>query len=377
MADGAVAASSVAGPCLPPASPDAPDDGGAPASRSPTIRPSAAACRFPGRPTRSREAVASAASPCATDAIPGLRMASTIRASGYAVAVIACAPPRRAALRRQHAPQALGRRCRVCAARRHACAARGRPGRGARDVPRPPDCCGGGARPSQLPPGVARGPRRLAVPTARRTTSAGRASIPSRAVTAPPATGCRRGRASQVPAVSGRRRPRRVGSRGGTAGNAMPWRGAASTRAPSWLGSWSSSDNAREGGRANTGSGCHIPCSARARVATLAVPRGSRRRAHAGGARSPRPRARRRRLPVRPVRALPPAGSCPCRCSSACSLRCRGRPAAALRRARCRCDARPTRLGSAGRPAAVSSPRRGSRGSPGRRDQWSDRGGRR
>ena len=54
MPEGAVAASSVAGACLPPASPDSPYDGCAPASRSTTIRPSAAAFRFTCRTTRSR-----------------------------------------------------------------------------------------------------------------------------------------------------------------------------------------------------------------------------------------------------------------------------------------------------------------------------------
>jgi len=46
-----------------------------------------------------------------------------MRARCYAVAVRACASPRRAAIRRQNTPSALGLRCTCCAAHRNACAA--------------------------------------------------------------------------------------------------------------------------------------------------------------------------------------------------------------------------------------------------------------
>jgi len=63
----------------------------------------------------------------------GLNSADTIRARLYAVAVLAFASPRRAAIRRKNAPSALRLRWKFFAANRTACAARCRPGRVALD----------------------------------------------------------------------------------------------------------------------------------------------------------------------------------------------------------------------------------------------------
>ena len=176
-----------------------------------------------------------------------------------------------------------------------------------------------------------------------------------------PVTGWSRGRAAHVTAWSWRRRPRRRGASGGPAGPAIPCRGAAMTRAQPRICSWSSSSNARDGWQAHRGSGCHVPCSARAIVSARALQRGSRRVAHAWGARAPGTMARTRRRPGRPVRSLPPAGRVTCLCSSACARRCTCRPASARRVARGRCDARHTRGGAAGRqagqPPAAREPR--------------------
>src|SRR5436190_2067506 len=74
-----------------------------------------------------------------------------IRASLYAVAVIALGTPRRAAIRRKNAPKALLLRCSDCAATRSACAARLTPGRVLALLSLPPLFLGLGARPSQAP----------------------------------------------------------------------------------------------------------------------------------------------------------------------------------------------------------------------------------
>jgi hypothetical protein len=123
-----------------------------------------------------------------------------------------------------------------------------------------------------------------------------------------------------------RRRPRRVGARGGTSGHARPCRGAAMPRSQSRLCWGSSSSNAREGGTAHRGSGGPGPWSARARGSARSWQRCSRSRAHAWGARAPYdgpdeaqagpPRAgahpfRERAVPVLPRRLEPlqrPAG---------------------------------------------------------------------
>ena len=105
-----------------------------------------------------------------------------IRASLYAVAVMAFASPRRAAIRRKNAPSALWERCRFFAASRNACAARFTPGRVALDFSFPPDFFGFGARPSQLPKCFSLGHRCMSVPVSLKTTRAVRSSIPSIAV---------------------------------------------------------------------------------------------------------------------------------------------------------------------------------------------------
>src|SRR5690242_6093982 len=81
------------------------------------------------------------------------------RASLSAVAVMAFASPRRAAIRRKHAPSALLLRCKFFAANRNACAARFTPGRVVLDCTLPPDFLGFGASPSQLPKCFSRGHR--------------------------------------------------------------------------------------------------------------------------------------------------------------------------------------------------------------------------
>src|SRR5919109_1168160 len=102
-----------------------------------------------------------------------------IRASLYAVAVIALGTPRRAAIRRKNAPNALCDRCNVRAARRNALAARFAPGRVAADFSFPPDLFGLGATPSQAPNAFSLGQRLMSVPTSLSTVSAVLASIPS------------------------------------------------------------------------------------------------------------------------------------------------------------------------------------------------------
>jgi hypothetical protein len=260
-----------------------------------------------------------------------------IRARVSAVAVRAVASPRRAAIRRQNAPSALVRRCTGLAAHRNACAARCTPGRGARACPLPPDGFGCGAQPRPLPPGCSRGHRCMSVPIARTTPRAGLAAIPSSAVSATPVPWCRRGRAAHGPALSWRRRTRRGGSSGGTSGHAMPVRGASSPRSPSRIGSWSESYNARDGGKANRGAGCHVPCSARAglrtRLAALVAAWGPRlggafapphgpAHTHAGQAREvadhggelPGPRRQRLRAPLQmPSGVCEPRGAMPLR----------------------------------------------------------------
>src|SRR5260370_16599185 len=74
-----------------------------------------------------------------------------IRASLYAVAVIALGTPRRDAILRKNAPKALLDFRKPCAARRKASAARLAPGRVFADNSRPPDFFGLGASPSQEP----------------------------------------------------------------------------------------------------------------------------------------------------------------------------------------------------------------------------------
>jgi hypothetical protein len=81
-------------------------------SRSTRTRPSAAAVRCLCRTLRAREAVAYAARPCMTAAVPCLKRADRLRARLYVVAVLACASPCRAARRRRpgEGPHAPGHR---------------------------------------------------------------------------------------------------------------------------------------------------------------------------------------------------------------------------------------------------------------------------
>src|SRR5438128_10555993 len=102
-----------------------------------------------------------------------------IRASLYAVAVIALGTPRRAAIRRKNAPSALCERWRLRAARRKALAARLAPARVAAEWTLPPDFFGLGASPSQDPKAFSLRQRLMSVPTSLSTTNAVPAAMPS------------------------------------------------------------------------------------------------------------------------------------------------------------------------------------------------------
>ena len=95
-----------------------------------------------------------------------------LRASLYAVAVMAFARPRRAAIRRKKAPRALCDRWRFFAASRKTWAAQFTPGRVALDFTLPLDFLGFGASPSQLPQCCSLGHRLLSVPISLNTTRA-------------------------------------------------------------------------------------------------------------------------------------------------------------------------------------------------------------
>ena len=111
-----------------------------------------------------------------------------MRASLYAVAVMAFASPRRAAIRRKNAPSALLLALHVL---------RGQPQRLRRTVHArtgrtrlhfASGLFGFGARPSQLPKCFSLGHRLMSVPISLNTTSAVLSSIPSMAVRSTPAT---------------------------------------------------------------------------------------------------------------------------------------------------------------------------------------------